>query len=89
MKILERTYQDDELEQATEPFLMYAEYEDGAELYFNGESEDDCICAIAQTEDLHGKCVFYTGVTSDYFIDGELRGEPLVAFDWVPDDRSR
>ena len=57
---------------------FYAEYADGSEIYFEGRSEEDCIGQIADAEKEHGKCLFYTGVNDDEYIDGEYVGRDDV-----------
>lgn len=54
---------------------MYAEFADGAKLYFNGNDETDCICDIADAQKEHGECIFYTGVNDKDRVDGEYIGE--------------
>lgn len=54
------------------PWRMYAEYEDGTGFYFPGFTEEDCMCRIANAQDRHGDCTFYTGVSDDNYYDGQL-----------------
>ena len=56
------------------PFYYYAEYADGASLYFKGFSEDECIENIAKEAENHGECTLYTGVNDDDYVDGEYVG---------------
>lgn len=56
------------------PWKMYAEYTDGAELYFYGNSEEECIQEIADRQEEHGECTMYTGVNDEDYVDGEYVG---------------
>ena len=58
-----------------QPFKMYAEFEDEYYSYFSGMDEDCCMSSIASAQSVHGPVKMYTGVTDDYYIDGELREE--------------
>lgn len=53
-------------------FRMYAAFWDGKSSYFEDDNEELCMCRIAQAEDNHGKCKYYTSVTDgEHFINGE------------------
>ena len=56
------------------PFKYYAEYTDGTARYFYGTSEDNCIGQIADSQAKHGRCVYYTGVNDEDYVDGEYVG---------------
>lgn len=53
-------------------FKMYAKYKGGVELYFTEKNEEECMCGIADAEEKHGECEFYSSVTDgEHFVDGE------------------
>lgn len=52
------------------PWRFWAEYEDGFETYIQGDSEDECIETIAKFKELHGECIYYTGVNDEVYVDG-------------------
>lgn len=56
------------------PWKMFAEYQDGSELYFFGNSEEDCICEIASQQERHGELRMFTGVNDEDYVDGEYVG---------------
>lgn len=43
------------------------------EVIVNGFDETDCIEQLIDLRDKYGQLVWYTGVTDDYYIDGERR----------------
>ena len=57
------------------PCKYYAEYEDGFTSYFHGDSADDCMNRITTMTELHGDCIYYTGVTDEVYDNGEYVGE--------------
>lgn len=77
-------------------FAMYAEYDDGHEVYVYGDSEDDCMCEIAQLVNQHGDCTYYTCINNEDRVDGVWVGrdnfiyeqEKLImgSFSWLRAD---
>lgn len=57
------------------PYKMYAEFEDGYCGEFGGPDEGWCIQDIADAQEKHGECKWYTGVNDDHYYDGELMEE--------------
>ena len=59
------------------PFKMYAEFTDGYCAEFGGQDEGWCIQSIADAQEEHGECTWYTGVNDDHYYDGELMEETI------------
>jgi hypothetical protein len=53
------------------PWKMYGEYEDGTSAYVSGDNEDDCMYRLIQRMDAHGSLTMYTGVTDEFYDNGE------------------
>ena len=53
-------------------FKMYAEYKDGFSNEFIADTEELCMCDIANGTEKHGECTFYTSVTDEIYECGEL-----------------
>lgn len=53
-------------------FKMYAEYKDGASLYFTEQNEELCMYEITKASSIHGDVTYYSSVTDgEHYIDGE------------------
>lgn len=57
------------------PYKMVGEYTDGEEIFVGGFDEEDCMYKLIHKQESHGKLTWYSGVTDDDYIDGELRYE--------------
>lgn len=56
------------------PWMMYGEYEDGAEITVGGFDEEDCMCKLTNLIDKHGMLTYYTGISDEDYVDGEYIG---------------
>lgn len=53
-------------------FLICAEYRDAKTyLYIGGNNEDECMYEVADLQSQYGDCLWYSGVTNDYYINGQ------------------
>lgn len=63
------------------PWKMYAEYADGKELTFTGNSEEDCMEKIVAAEATHGEIVAYGGICDEDYVSGEYIGRENFIYD--------
>lgn len=56
------------------PYKMYFEFSNGEDMYVANDNEQVCVEQAAKLADrMNTEITFYTGVTDDCYIDGELR----------------
>lgn len=54
-------------------YKMVGRYLDNTEFEVEGESEADCLNKFFAFIGTHGFLIWYSGVTDEHYIDGELR----------------
>lgn len=54
-------------------YKMVGRYLDNTEFEVEGESEADCLNKFFALIEIHGFPIWYSGVTDEHYIDGELR----------------
>lgn len=56
------------------PWKMIGRYADNTEVTVSGNTEEDCMCMLADLTEKHGDLTWYSGVTDEDYVSGEYIG---------------